>query len=489
MPSSTYHTLFVLFLGVGLAMRLTGLGSQSLWSDEGVTLANALQPLDRLPEELRRDVHPPLYYALMHAWVWGGMSEYWLRLPSVLANLGMVAVGGKLLERMLGRPVALLSVAWLSLSAFQCLYAQEARSHALTGLTFTASTFFLWRWLQDGRRTGAVSAGWLIAAVACMHTSYFGWVVLPVHTAIVLAASPARRLWTSWALHVLAAAACVMPWALYVASGLSTLAISQGYATTSGVGLGQVTAMLWDLAFSHDYPNPYLSLTAFGPLTAAGLGALAALCVLGFARFARGGTRIGAISCGLWVAVPVGLTVLLSYVGLDVFVNKYFLLVTPALAALFSMGLMTLWRWKSGRALAVAVVVGWLWVNLVSWSEYSFDPRFGNQNWRAVAELLNRDSRPDDLIVLQPAMMIFAFSYYYGGTAPVLAVNTRDEAAPRLATRPPRVWLVTVPAYEVVTTSSVVGLLGPPMAPVTQLQTENFHPAQMLRVQLFEVPR
>ena len=59
-----------LLLATGLAygLRLLRLGWQPLWWDEGYSIYFATEPLGRMLWLTAHDIHPPLYYALLHGW-------------------------------------------------------------------------------------------------------------------------------------------------------------------------------------------------------------------------------------------------------------------------------------------------------------------------------------------------------------------------------------------------------------------------------------
>ncbi|HRW09734.1 MAG TPA: hypothetical protein P5121_31750, partial [Caldilineaceae bacterium] len=58
--------LLLVLLGVGL--RFARLSWQPLWADEGYSLYFATEPLLRMLWLTANDIHPPLYYALLHLW-------------------------------------------------------------------------------------------------------------------------------------------------------------------------------------------------------------------------------------------------------------------------------------------------------------------------------------------------------------------------------------------------------------------------------------
>ena len=59
--------VFLLIL-LGLGLRLARLSFQPLWWDEGYSVWFATHPLAQMASLTAQDIHPPLYYALLHGW-------------------------------------------------------------------------------------------------------------------------------------------------------------------------------------------------------------------------------------------------------------------------------------------------------------------------------------------------------------------------------------------------------------------------------------
>jgi len=73
---------------LAFGLRLTRLGQQSLWYDEGITWLLTQKSPAELAQWTAADIQPPLYYLL--AWGWThlfGTREWALRLPSAIFNL------------------------------------------------------------------------------------------------------------------------------------------------------------------------------------------------------------------------------------------------------------------------------------------------------------------------------------------------------------------------------------------------------------------
>src|SRR4051812_1269099 len=78
---------------VSLLLRTTQLGI-GFWIDEGLSVGIADRPLGDIPEALRKDGSPPLYYMLLHFWLdLAGDSEAGVRALSLLFALLAVPAG------------------------------------------------------------------------------------------------------------------------------------------------------------------------------------------------------------------------------------------------------------------------------------------------------------------------------------------------------------------------------------------------------------
>ncbi len=145
----------VLMIG-GLFIRLLRLLWQPLWWDEGYSVYFATEPLGRMGWLTAHDIHPPLYYALLHGWLLAFQSAQ----PAVL-RLFSVFIGA----------LALPLFAWLAHTLFPArrrlpwlatllllgnpmhlFYSQEVRMYGLAMLLSMVSTIFFWRIIQQSFR-------------------------------------------------------------------------------------------------------------------------------------------------------------------------------------------------------------------------------------------------------------------------------------------------------------------------------------------------
>lgn len=181
-----------LLLAAALGLRSLRLGWQPLWWDEGYSVFFATEALSHMAELTARDIHPPLYYALLHLWtgLWGSADPTVLRALSVL--IGGVSVPviwwvGRVLFP--ARPrIALIAALLLAVNPMHLFYSQEVRMYGLELLLGLLSTGWFWRlWTAQTlphRRRAALVYGLITAAalyteyyVALLPLAHFLWAV------------------------------------------------------------------------------------------------------------------------------------------------------------------------------------------------------------------------------------------------------------------------------------------------------------------------
>ena len=160
---------------VAAALRVYGLGSVPLWTDELFTAAFPHIGLAALwTTGLVAEPTSPLYYSVI--WVverLAGESAFALRLPSVVGSLLGIWLAGRLARELSDRPAAaprgapLLAMLLLAVAPINVFYAQEARAYALQGAALALALLGFARVLS-GRpggllryASGAILAAWL----------------------------------------------------------------------------------------------------------------------------------------------------------------------------------------------------------------------------------------------------------------------------------------------------------------------------------------
>ena len=139
--------LLLLILVIAAGVRFFQLGTQSLWSDEGNSAALATRSLARISQDAANDIHPPLYYWLLHLWAGVfGHSEAGLRSLSAVLGLLLVLAIAELGRRVHNTVTGLLAGLIAAIAPFQVYYSQEARMYILLALEATVAVLLFW-WL------------------------------------------------------------------------------------------------------------------------------------------------------------------------------------------------------------------------------------------------------------------------------------------------------------------------------------------------------
>lgn len=160
---------------VGVGLRLVSHGA--LWLDEAQSVSIAAEPLRHLPDALRHDGAPPLWYALLHFWLQAfGDSPWSVRMMASLPAVAALPLVFALTRRLAGREAAQYALVLLAASPFAIRYAVEARMYSLVLLLSLLGASAL---LAVHRRPGWPPVAALAAvSAALLYTHYYAlWLV------------------------------------------------------------------------------------------------------------------------------------------------------------------------------------------------------------------------------------------------------------------------------------------------------------------------
>ncbi|MDI7278250.1 MAG: glycosyltransferase family 39 protein, partial [Anaerolineae bacterium] len=166
-----------LVLAVGAGLRFYRLEGQSLWNDEGTSVALAGRSLGQITLSAAADIHPPLYHYLLHCWLaLFGTSDAAARSLSAAVGVALLALTYLLGRRLFDARTGLVAALLAGLSSYQVYYAQEARMYMLLTFLGAASSYLFWHgWLDRrvGHRAWAM-VGWIAVTTLAVYTQYLG---------------------------------------------------------------------------------------------------------------------------------------------------------------------------------------------------------------------------------------------------------------------------------------------------------------------------
>jgi mannosyltransferase len=154
----TYLPLLAV-VALGCSLRFYQIGGEGLWIDEAFSIWLARRPWGEMVRWVASvDQHPPLYYALLHAWIQIlGDAEASARALSALFGALTLPVVYLLGRRLVEGEVGLVGAMILAVSPFHVRFAQEARMYTLLTLSGSLSLYAFIS-LMDGSNRTLVSA-------------------------------------------------------------------------------------------------------------------------------------------------------------------------------------------------------------------------------------------------------------------------------------------------------------------------------------------
>jgi hypothetical protein len=169
-PTLTGRTRTVVALGAGVVIAaglvLRFWTRSGLWLDEALTVNVARLPLHAIPNALKHDGAPPLYYYLLHFWMrLFGQSNVATRALSGVFGVLTLPVAWLAGRRFGGRAVAWTVVVLLASAPFAVYYATESRMYALVILLTGCGFLALQRAVTNPRPGYLVAVGVVTAAL------------------------------------------------------------------------------------------------------------------------------------------------------------------------------------------------------------------------------------------------------------------------------------------------------------------------------------
>jgi mannosyltransferase len=433
----------ILLLAFGL--RLYHIDAQSLWNDEGTSVALAGRGLAAITQGAANDIHPPLYYYLLHFWMaWFGKSELAVRSLSALLGTLVVLLAFALgcLWRDHGYRTGLLAALFAALSPFQVYYSQEARMYILTAFLGAVSVYAFLQLLLSGWQKARSHSRWpywaalyILSTILLLYSHYFAATVIIVENLAFLWWLVAGRQWQQdhgirrwsplwrWVALQAVVGASYVPWLLLTREQLRVWpAISEPFG---------LTTLLSDLVrvFSLGLSVPAGS----GPLLVgfALLGLSGMLMTLRDAR--RTGDWVPCVPYVLYLFVPIGVMYVLS-LQRPMYNPKFLLLCNVPFCLFLAQGVLYpgsgLKSWLD-RVLVLAAIAFVVLSSVYSLHAYYFNPRYARDNYRGIAQYIQAVEGEGDAVLINAPGQIDTFTYYYRGELslyPLPGQRPLDEA-------------------------------------------------------------
>jgi hypothetical protein len=441
-----------LICGLGFGLRFLLLDREPFWLDEAYSWGFAKLSLGRLWWE-PLDLHPPVYYSLLHVLLPFGDSPWLMRMPSAVGGTLAVPLVYVLGRRVAGEWVGLAAALLLATSSIHIRYSQEARSYALlTDAALIVAIGFVGLFARPNLERRAIiawSTCYCVGAVLALYLHYIAVLLVAVTFALgtlVVARERSAPLMKAWGLANVLILAVWLWWLpvilLQLRQGAPTLSIPPPNLEEIARGIRSLYGephVYWEWQGGPTFEALLLAAGLFGAWVA-------------WQRCSVVGLLLAAVSFG----IPV-LEIGLSWVVKPVFMERTIIWLVPFFLLLVTIGLMRLPRAGiAGFVLVLAMQV----IGTLTYFRTELSP----EPWPRLAALLHSGLCPGDLVLVAPGYLQLPFDYATRNDPKPMRVfdigvnrgNTllrrvaADEILARvreaIATKPP-IWVVTYNSY------------------------------------------
>ncbi|MDQ4075103.1 MAG: glycosyltransferase family 39 protein [Chloroflexota bacterium] len=452
--ASSLLWLSVLVL-LGLGLRLFGLSAQPLWWDEGYSMFFATESPWRLFELTSLDIHPPLYYLLLQAWMaFVGVGALQARLLSVLVGVVTLPVMWWVARPLVGRHAAWVATLLLALSPFHVYYSQEVRMYGLVALLalLTVGAWHRRAWWALG-----------VAGLVGLLTHYYFTLLLVALALLTLRDLRANRYHFHGPVRSLTVIVLgYLPWMLYSAFRLITY-VGEKLVVEADEPMTLFTFLPRHLvAWSSGHLTSSYAWLAWMGILFAGL----ALIGTGFAGQSRAGqqegTRDGLLSpitrlptvFWLWLLPTLSAFLTNLVTPYDTpRVERQLLYVLPFFLILVAKGLVAVWeRWSPAALALCGLIVGTSVI--AQWSFYTI-ARYPGEDYRSLIAQVGAQQGPGDAwLAIYPWQVGYLRAYLPDTHPTPIVADLGWDSSPawlehdlqQLLKDHPRVWF---PAYQV----------------------------------------
>jgi len=388
--------LFIIL--IGFAARLYQLDAKSLWFDEIITVALARLPWNEgLVSLLAQGIQlTPLFHWVIKLWMLVGQSDWLFRIPALLVSLLTIPLTFKIGHFYFDSKVGLLAAFIFAINPYQVWYGQEVKLYSLLVFAALGSMLAFGHMLQSKGQHGWIAM--MGFNVLGFPAHYFMFLISAIQFLyIVVTLRRSRRVLRYWFVAQIVPVLVLIPWWLFII-----------YQNQLAVGIGWVPQprwfdpllTVWDFSFGYSGQQP-------APIIIVSLIVLAIGLLIGVWQSWRLSTW--GVLMTLWLIFPPVITYVMSFRYISFYVDRYLLIISPVVTLLTVYGLLSIplkWlRW----GMTVVFIGGTVW----GLGSIYFDPVLYNKDdWRMLAQNVDTQAQPGDMVIACHSGYRLAFEYY-----------------------------------------------------------------------------
>jgi 4-amino-4-deoxy-L-arabinose transferase-like glycosyltransferase len=383
-------------VAIALVVRFHSITVPAVWYDEAYSLLLADGSPSYIWSTTARDVHPPLYYVLLHYWMLlFGNGVLSARSLSTLADVGTLLLCIKLMSVVATRRATWIAAVLLALLPISVRYSQEIRMYTLLGFWLMGATVALVYWVNSPQRKHFAIL-YVLLMTAAFYTHYFAALCVLVHWLFWWRArGVSDRAW------VLANGLIVLLFLPWLPHFLEHLLRRCGFEWIPPLTWHTVLTVVWPFTVMSNVVAEESGWRVLPTL-------LILVCAASVLLNDQSDRRYRGLLVGYFF-VPA-ITLFLIALLAPAFVPRYLLFAALGLPLIVAVAL-SFWLLQK-RVLAMGVLTVFLTGEVLGLFKYYQDGNGMNIKMDRVAAMINRSWRPGDEIMIDSLLWYLPFTYY-----------------------------------------------------------------------------
>lgn len=450
------NIVLLAILLIGSFLRIYRLNFKGLWLDEILTIipakSNTISGV--LASTSVYNISPPLDFIIVHFFLQFGNNDFITRLPSALFGILSIVLIFIVAKSLFGTKEGMISALLLSIAPMHIWYSQEARMYSLFVFLSLLSILFFYKAIVADEKK--MWYGFIISTTLNIYTHYFAFFMILTYFIFLCILTLKSKFYATEKISSSKAYKTTLLHFSYSILVIFLLFIPQLHTFLSHILISGGS-----IAFGLPATSQFFGITFF---KMGGWSILSLLIYAGF--FAYGSLQMLKIAYRnqiilliLWLATPLIVAFILTYIRGPMVTDRYFIFTLPAFIIIISKGIVCLscsinhWIQKYNHyklndyifiLIFTSLLVGVTFTGATIDNLYNFQ----NKGDKDTGSYLNKYTENDDLIVvLGPAANYSDINYYYSGHANIINIPKNVTSIYNLINDPSvekynRIWFV-----------------------------------------------
>ncbi len=393
------YLLLILILIISFFVRIYGLQSENIWSDEAVTIFNSHKSvLHNIKWSLGYGYYPS-YHVILSLWEKiFGLKEFNVRFLSLIFGILSVYMIFKIGTFMFNKKVGFYSSIILALSPYNVYYSQEARVYALFVFLSLCSIYFYLKLIQSNKNKHMVYYVLFTFLMLITHPpAIFILVFQNIHYLFFVKKNLKKWVFIQFALFM-----------FFLPLLLRTLSVISGFSGYLTVAPPDIVTLLRTFYIFSAGETFRIEALVIGSFISIGFFLLLFSVLLQMAKDIKNKyLNINkTIFLLLWLTIPILLLIMQSYVFNSYYFERYVIVSSIALYILIALSI-TRFNNRTQMIIMTSIIILSLMMLYIEFETNS------NGRWKDTADYIKANKNENETVVIHHPNAIYPFAYYF----------------------------------------------------------------------------